>query len=58
LPGVLDGKIDLLSGGFFCCGELAFLLVFLQKIECTTWFFGGQLVVECMVKLGHLTDTF
>lgn len=35
----------------FCLGPEAFLLGFLRKVVCRTWFLGGHVVVRRMVKL-------
>jgi hypothetical protein len=54
LLGGVAGKIDFGEVSaviFFCDGEEVFLQGFLRKAVFSVWFFGGEVVVNCVVNV-------
>ena len=43
---------------FFWRGGVAFLLGVLREMGCRTWFFAGEIVVDCVVNRGWLAHVF
>jgi hypothetical protein len=50
-PVNFAGPLFFVLRAFSGCGGGAFLLGFLRKTACRMWCFGGQDVVDCMVKM-------